>query len=109
MPPWIIEAAAYMPSMPTTNVPIVLIGSRGFGDGIACTKIGMPSRSASWKNGRNRSSPMEAPAMFEEISTPYRPASRIAFSSAVAASTSCIGTMPKPIHPARAAPRTAPR
>ena len=66
------------------------------GAGIACTKTGTPSRCASAKKGRNRSSPIDTPSTLEAISTPYSPMSRIVVSSAAAISGSCIGTIPKP-------------
>jgi hypothetical protein len=91
-----IEAAAMAPSNPTTYVPAAERGSRSVAAGIACTNTDRSRRCASVKNPRNRSSPIEAPSTLEAISTPRRPWSRTAFSSAAAASGSCIGTMPRP-------------
>jgi hypothetical protein len=103
VPPVIIDATASIPSMPTTYVPIAEAGSRGVGDGIACTNTASSRRWASVKNARNRSSPIEVPSTLDAISTPCRPWSRIAFSSEAAASGSCIGTMPSPIRRSGAA------
>ena len=95
-PPVTRAAAASAPSMPTPNVAAAGPGSRSDAAGTACTKIAVPSRSASAKNSQKRGSPSDTPPTLEAISTPARPAWATSASSPAARSGSCSGTVPSP-------------